>query len=215
MANRPISMSKIRQVIRCYAGGIGSKSTSKITGVSRNVVKIYVRRFVELRMSLEELETKDDMALQQLFFPVKKQPFVTDKDRLDRLQALLPFIVKALRRKGMTLELQWQAYIKKDPGGYGRTQFYNYLTEHRSRSGLTMHLEHKAGEKVFIDYCGDKLSVVDTSSGEIRPVEVFVAILGCSQLTYVEGVFTQQKEDFIYSCQHAFEYYGGVPAAVV
>ncbi|HQD10885.1 MAG TPA: IS21 family transposase [Flavihumibacter sp.] len=208
-------MSKIRQVLRCYAGGTGTKKTSQLTGVSRNVVKSYLRRFVDLRISIEEMEVLDDLALQQLFFPVKKEPAVADEGRRQRLQALLPGIVKALRRKGMTLEHQWQAYIKTDPGGYGRTQFYVYLTDYRRQSGLTMHLEHKAGEKMFVDFCGDKLSMVDISTGEIRPVEVFVAILGCSQLTYVEAVFTQQKEDFILCCANAFLFYGGVTAAVV
>jgi transposase len=214
MANKPISMSKIKQIIRCYCQGIGSKKTHQITGVSRNVIKLYVRKFQTLRLTLEEIEGYDDLALQQLFFP-PKEATVPDEDRLTRLQALLPAISKSLRRKGMTLELQWQWYRQNDPNPYGRTQFYNYLAEYQRRNGFTMHLEHKAGEKLFVDYCGDKLSVVDEQSGEVKSVEVFVSILGCSQLTYVEAVWSQKKEDFITCCQHAFEYYGGVPAAVV
>jgi transposase len=68
---------------------------------------------------------------------------------------------------------------------------------------------------VFIDFCGDKLEVVDENTGEIKKVEVFVAILGCSQLTYVWAVYTQSKEDLIEGCQKAFEYFGGVPRGVV
>ena len=208
-------MNKIKQIIRCYCQGIGSKKTHQITGISRNVIKLYVRRYIQLRLTIEEIEASDDFALQQLFFPQKPITTVPDPSRLERLEALLPAIVKALRRKGMTLELQWQAYIAKDPAGYARTRFYIYLNEFRKRSGLTMHLEHKAGEKLFVDFCGDKLSIVDELSGEIKPVEVFVAILGCSQLTYVEAVLSQKKEDFISGCQHAFEYYGGATAAIV
>lgn len=215
MANKPISMSKIKQIIRCYCQGIGSKKTHQITGVSRNVIKLYVRRFKFLQLTLEEVETSEDLQLQQLFFPPKTGPVVPDQDRLAELQALLSVITKALRRKGMTLELQWQWYKQKHPDGYGRTQFYTYLTDYQRRSGFTMHLDHKAGEKLFVDFCGDKLSVVDPNSGEVKPVEVFVAILGCSQLTYVEAVWSQKKEDFISCCQRAFEYYGGVPGAVV
>ena len=107
MANKPISMSKIKQIIRCYCQGIGSKKTHQITGVSRNVIKLYVRKFQTLRLTLEEIEGCDDLALQQLFFP-PKEATVPDEDRLTRIQALLPAISKALRRKGMTLELQWQ-----------------------------------------------------------------------------------------------------------
>ena len=60
-----------------------------------------------------------------------------------------------------------------------------------------MHLEHKAGDKMFIDFAGDKLSIIDLDTGEIIPVEFFVAILPCSQLTYVEAVMEPEKEDLI------------------
>lgn len=78
-----------------------------------------------------------------------------------------------------------------------------------------MHMEHKAADKVFVDYAGKKLQIVDKQTGEINPVEVFVAILGASQLTYVEASYTQQSEDFISSMQNALIYFGGVPAAIV
>ena len=68
---------------------------------------------------------------------------------------------------------------------------------------------------MYVDYAGDKLSIVDKQTGEIQEVEVFVAILGASQLTYVEAVMSQQKEDFIGACEGAILYFGGVPAAIV
>ncbi|MBK7576221.1 MAG: transposase [Ignavibacteria bacterium] len=72
-----------------------------------------------------------------------------------------------------------------------------------------MHIEHKAGDKMYIDYAGATLDIADTATGEVRSAEVFVAILGASQLIYVEAVASQGKEDFIYACRHALEYYGG------
>ena len=82
-------------------------------------------------------------------------------------------------------------------------------------SNPVMHLEHKAGDKLFIDFAGDKLSIVDADSGEILPVEVFVAILPCSQLTYVEAVMSQGKEDLITACENSLHYMGGTPLAIV
>jgi transposase len=76
-------------------------------------------------------------------------------------------------------------------------------------------MDHKAGDKLYVDFAGDKLSIIDKQTGEIQHVEVFVAILGASQLTYVEAVMSQQKEDFIGACEGAMLYYGGVPAAIV
>ena len=76
-------------------------------------------------------------------------------------------------------------------------------------------MNHKAGDKVYIDFAGEKLSITDKDSGEIQDVEVFAAILGCSQLTYVEAVYSQKKEDLIKACENALHYFGGTPAAIV
>lgn len=78
-----------------------------------------------------------------------------------------------------------------------------------------MHIDHKAGDKVYIDFAGKKLQVVDPSSGEIQDVEVFVAILAASQLTYVEAVLDQSKESLICACENALHYFGGPPSAIV
>lgn len=78
-----------------------------------------------------------------------------------------------------------------------------------------MRMEHKAGDKMFVDYTGKKLQLVDKVSGEITDVEVFVAILGCSQLTFVMAMASQRKEDFIMGCEQALHFYGGVPQAIV
>lgn len=78
-----------------------------------------------------------------------------------------------------------------------------------------MHIEHKVGDKLYIDFAGDKLKIIDKETGEEKAVEVFVAILGASQLTYVEAVYTQAKEDLIAACENALHYCGGVPAAIV
>ena len=77
-----------------------------------------------------------------------------------------------------------------------------------------MRMEHKAGDKLFVDYTGSKLWIYPPGE-QPREVEVFVAILGCSLLTYVEAVESQRKEDFISACENAFYYYGGVPKAIV
>jgi transposase len=79
----------------------------------------------------------------------------------------------------------------------------------------SLHIEHKAGDKVYIDFAGKKLQIVDKATGEIKAVEVFVSVLGCSQLTYVEAVMSQKKEDFIQCIENAFWYYDGVPQVIV
>jgi transposase len=97
----------------------------------------------------------------------------------------------------------------------GLSQFKHYFSQWKAQVNPTMHMEHKAGDKLYVDFAGDKLEIINEQTGEVKPVEVFVAILGASQLTYVEAVMTQQKEDFIFACENALHYCGGVPAAIV
>jgi transposase len=115
----------------------------------------------------------------------------------------------------MNRRILWEAYRKEFPDGFQYTQFCFYYNQWKARVNPTMHLDHKAGDKLYVDFAGEKLSITDKESGEIIEVEVFVAILGASQLTYVEAVSSQQKEDFIAACEEALHYYGGVPSAIV
>lgn len=101
------------------------------------------------------------------------------------LQRCFPQLDKELRLIGMTRRILWEAYIKKFPDGFKYTQFCFYYNQWKARVNPTMHLYHKAGEK---------LSITDKDTGEVIEVEVFVAILSASQLAYVEGVLSQQKE---------------------
>lgn len=213
MSNKIITMQKIKQIIKSSCSGWGSKKISSTSGVSRNTVKKYIHKFKELKISWEELSELTDNEVHELFI-VNPAPLELS-ERYTTLQALLPSISKALMKKGSNMSLLWSEYIKKHPSGYQLSQYRAYLRQYLSRSSITMHFEHKAGDKMFVDYCGDKLYIVDTDTGELKPVEVFVAILGCSQYTYVEASMTQSKEDFICCCRSAFEYYGGATQAIV
>jgi len=215
MPNKPISMSKLKQIIRLHCQGKGSKAVSAATGTSRGTVRDYIRKFLALKLTLDEAEALDDLRLHQLFFAAAKTLNVPDQTRLDRLEAMLPALAKMSRQSGMTIQRLWTHYLSQDPSGYSRTRFYLYLREYTRRSSTTMHLEHKAGEKMFVDYCGNKLHLIDEGSGEMKEVEVFVCILGSSQFTYVEATMSQKKEDFIASCRRSLEYYGGAPRAIV
>jgi len=78
-----------------------------------------------------------------------------------------------------------------------------------------MHISHKAGDKMYVDYAGKTLQLVERESGEVQEVQFFVAILGSSQYTYAQVTLSQGKEDFITSVENALHFYGGVPAAIV
>jgi transposase len=212
MANKSINMLRLRQILRYYTQGTSKKQISAITGVARNTVKRYIGRFTSLHITYEDVASLSDHELEKLF--IEPNPKLPD-ERFERLQQLLPGIEKQMSRKGTNLLQLWEQYAAANVPFYQYTQFRKYYHFYSNRVKPVMHMEHKAGDKMYIDFAGDKLSIVDTDSGEIKEVEVFAAILGYSQLTYVEAVMSQRKEDLIKACGNALHYLGGVPSAIV
>ena len=103
--------------------------------------------------------------------------------RLQTLQKRFPQVDKELKRTGFTRKILWESYLKDCPDGLQYTQFCFYYNQWKVRVNPVMHIDHKAGDKMYIDFAGKKLEIIDPQSGEIRAMEVFVAILGASQLT--------------------------------
>jgi transposase len=174
-------------------------------------VKKYIHKWNTLDMSYEEFRERGDAALHALF--CMSEESLVPNPRMEVLENLLPDICKESGKKGMTTLLQWLAYRKNHPEGYGITQFRIAVQRYRKITNPSMRMEHKTGDKMFIDYTGDKLWIYPHGE-QARQVEVFVAVLGCSLLTYVEAVGSQSKEDFITACENAFYYCGGVPRAM-
>jgi len=204
-------MKKVRLIIRLYTEGVSKRTISEKSGCSRNTVKKYIRQFIALGMTFDELNKLSNTSLEELF---KSEPPSPGK-KLETLKSYFPEMEKALKKKGITRELLWNKYISENPDGYRLSQFKEHYNRWRKQSGGVMHIEHKAGDKMYVDYAGDRLEIVDMDTGELRQVEVFVAVLGASQLTYVDASFSQKKEDFIQSCENALHYFGGVPQAII
>ena len=118
-------------------------------------------------------------------------------------------------RQGVTLQLLHVEYLAQHPNGYRYTQSCEHYRRWVRRQRPSMRQVHRAGEKLFVDYSGGKPEVVDPETGEIRSVELFVAVLGASNYTYVEATETQQSSDWIASHVRALRYLGGVPHALV
>ncbi len=120
-----------------------------------------------------------------------------------------------LRKKAVTLQLLHVEYLEQHPDGYRYTQFCEIYKRWRGRQGPTMRQVHRAGEKMFVDYSGDRPAIVDPQTGEVIPVELFVAVLGASNYTYVEATRTQQSQDWIESHQRTLQFLGGAAAVWV
>lgn len=212
MANNPISMNKLRHLLRLHSQGFSKLQIAEQTGIARNTLKKYLAEFTASGLTFAEVKQLSDKELEALFVKPQTKPL---NEKLRTLFELFPAMDKALKRKGVTRQLLWEEYIRDHPHGVGRSRFNHYFVLWKAQVNPVMHMEHKAGDKLYIDFAGDKLSIVDKQTGEVQPVEVFVAILGASQLTYIEAVPSQSKEDLIAACENALHYFGGVPAALV
>jgi transposase len=204
-------MHKLKQIIRLYGQGKGTKSIHGMVGVSRNTIKKYLQIFHASGISYDKFFKLSDSELSSMF-EVTKSSQPTQRQLV--LEAMLPSLCKQLKRKGVTREQLHKQYLEKHPDGYSRTRFNNFIQLYLGQSHPVMHIDHKAGEKMYIDFAGEKLYLENTSGSHLS-VEVFVAVLGCSQLTYVEAVHSQKKEDLIRVCENALHYFEGVPRAIV
>ena len=127
-----------------------------------------------------------------------------------------PRLHQELKRKGVTLQLLWAEYAEAHgKRAYRYSQFCFHYQRWRTRQKRSMRQLHRAGEKLFIDYCGQTVPIVNAITGELRPAEVFVAVLGASSYTYAEATWTQTLPDWIASHQRAFRFFAGVVALLV
>ena len=208
-------MSRIKQVLRCFAAGKGTKSIASMLDMSRNTVRKYINTFNLCGKTIEEVLAMDETTLLDLFKEEPDRNPIPKSERYEEVMELMPEYARMLRKKGVTKQMVYQKYREEYPDGYMRSQFYRILQVYLIQSAPVAHLEHKAGDRMYVDFAGDRLHIIDRETGEKVPVEVFVAILPCSQLTYVEAVMSQKKEDFIRACENAFYFYGGTPQAIV
>lgn len=211
MAAKPISMSIIKQIIRLKEQGEPILKISRITGVSKNTVKKYLRYLKGQNLNFDKVLQMSDYDVEKLFYDKEEKPFA----RYEELEKMFLYIEKELKRTGVTRMLLWGEYKREHPQGYGYSQFCEHLHRRFKTNKAVMHFEHEPGDKMYIDFAGKRLYITDRKTGKIRPVEVYVSVLGYSQMTYVEAVESQKKEDFISATQNALHFFSGVPQVLV
>ena len=211
MAATTIGMSTIKQIFLLKEAGTPYQKISRTLGISRNTVKKYIRLAGQKRLVLSEIVSVPDQELEGLLL----SPDQDATARYEVLETLFPSIEKELQRTGVNRWLLWEEYKGEHPDGYSYAHFCYHFREWSTNRKATMHFEHEPAEKLFIDYTGKKLHWIDQVTGQVNEVEVYVAILGHSQLTYVEAVATQKKEDFITATENALHYFGGVPKVLI
>ena len=205
-------MLNIRHLLRLYAQNQTVSEIMIQTGIKRNVLKQIINDYIESGLDFSELNSLSDSDLDDLF---KRPDERKLSERLQTLYSLFPAMDAELKKKGVTKSVLWDEYRQKYTDCVSRRTFYAHFAKWKARKNPVMRQEHKDGDKLFIDFAGEKLCMTDLATAKEIPVEVFVAVLGASQLTYVEAVMTQKKEDFISACENALHFIQGVPGAIV
>ena len=211
MSMKRLSMRKIREVLRlAFEAGLTARKIGRSLSVSHPTVLSYLSRARKEGLSWPLPEGMDDAALEKRLSSPPSTVTVSSRPSPDAA-----LIHQDLKRKGVTLQLLWQEYKQSHPAGYQYTQFCEHYRRFAKKLDLSLRQVHKAGEKLFVDYAGHTVPVIDAFTGEIRYAQIFVAVLGASNYTYAEAAFSQDLPSFIGAHIRAFEYLQGVPALLI
>jgi len=206
-----ITMHKLKEILRLKHGCLMShRQIANSLSISASVVSRYANRAAQLGITTWPYDQKwDDVSLRRAFL----------KTEVKTKQYPLPnwlTVHHELKHKTLTLQLLWEEYTERHPAGYYSYNHYCRLYKvWLKRQKPSMRQNHKAGEKLFIDYCGPTMPIIGPTTGLIKTAQIFVAVLGASNYTFAEATWSQQLEDWVMSHARCFEFLGGVPELLI
>lgn len=210
-AKRRLTMRAIRHILRLHASGESDRSIGRSVGAARSTVQDTLKRAKAAGLTWPLPADLTDTLLEQRLFA--RSGVKTGLRR--RPEPDWAALAREMKRSGVTMTILHEEYRAACPEGYGYSRFCDLMREFERRLSPTMRQNHVAGDKVFVDYSGKKLPIVDPATGEIRQAEIFVAVLGASNFTYAEATWTQQLPDWIEAHVRMFRFFGGVPKLIV
>ncbi len=210
-AKRELTMRQIRQMLRLARDGVSAREIGRTLGVARSTIQDNLKRASTAGLSWPLAGDLTDVVLEQRLFAHAgvKRGFRR------RAEPDWGSLACELKRPGVNLMVLWEEYRAVHPAGYGYSRFCDLFREFERRLSPTMRQDHPAGDKVFVDYSGKKIMIVDRATGVVREAEIFVAVLGASNYTYAEATWTQKLADWIEAHVRMFRFFGGVPRLVV
>ena len=210
MATERLRMRHVREILRQkLVVGRSNRQVAASLGISNGAVSGAAGRARALGLDWTQITALSDDALEERLYGPR-----TTK-RAGRPLPDPAYLHLELRRVGVTLQLLHLEYLEQHPNGFRYTAFCGHYSAWHARQKLTMRQVHRAGEKLFVDYSGNKPRIVDPQTGEVSEVELFVAVLGASNFTYAEATHTQTIPDWIGSHVRALHELGGVPKVIV
>jgi transposase len=205
-------MRKLKEVLRLQSLGLSQHQIARICSVSQSTVHEYVSAAQRADVKWPLPENWGDQQIQQAVFPQRPDPAIWRKHP----EPDWPQIHQELQtHKDLTLQLVWQEGRENNPDGYGYSRFCDLYRRWLKKLDLVLRHDHRAGEKMFVDYAGATISIYDPASGAVNPAAVFVAVLGASNYTFAEATSGQDLPNWTGSHMRAFEFFGGVTEVVV
>ena len=211
MPARRLPLRKTRLILRLlWQAGLGVRQTALSCQISHATVLEYRTRAEEAGLDWAQVEALDSVSLERELFPSTAAP------PPPRPLPEWSEIHLELKQPGVTLQLLWDEYKAAYPeDGYQYSRFCDLYRQWRGRLDLSMRQQHKAGEKLFVDYCGQTVPIIDAATGATHAAQIFVAVLGASSYTYAEATRSQKLPDWTGSHARAFEFFGGVTELVI
>jgi len=208
---RRLTMRQLRHLLRLSSDGVSVRDISDVLGIARSTVQDSIGRAAAVGLSWPlAADLADDVLEGRLFARAGVK-----QGQRRRPEPDWSVIAVEVKKPGVTLSLLWEEYRAVHPDGYAFSRFCDLFRGFERRLTPTMRQIHIAGDKVFVDYSGKKLPIVDRKTGEIREVEIFVGVLGASSYTFAEATWTQTLPDWIGSHVRMFAFFGGVPRLIV
>jgi len=208
--SRRSKVVKVKECLRLeQMGGISYRMIGKSIGCSHNTVKKILVRATEKNITWDQAQGMDEQELEILLYG--ERPSTLAK----RPEPDMVTMDQELRKTGVNLTLLWHEYKLANPDGLQYTQFCDHYRKWAGIKSVTLHIQHKAGEKMFVDWMGPTMSVIDPDTGEMITAYLFVSTVGTSSYPYVEAFPTKEKENWITAHLHAFSYYGRLPLILV
>ena len=205
-----LPMRKIRDVLRLQDSGFSERRIATSLNIGSTSAGEYIRRARRAGLAWPLPRDLTDEALERLLFPAPPDIPPDQRPRPD-----WTWVYREKRKPNVTLSLLWEEYRAAHPDGYSLSHFCDLYRNWEGRLAPTMRQAHVAGEKMFVDYAGSTIDIVDGATGEVHEAQIFVAVLGASSYTYAEATWTQKLPDWIASHSRAFAFFGGVSAQVI
>jgi len=205
-------MRKLREILRLRLDAkLSLRQINTSLKLSLGVVQKACCKAAEIKLDWDSIEALDDQQLAQLFYPSPVIKLPTEQQTPD-----FSDIHRELRRKGVTKYLIWEEYAQQYPDRcYSYSQYCRLYADWCRKQKRSMRQVHRAGEKLFVDYAGQTMPIINPETGEVRFTQIFVAVLGASNYTFAEATLSQKLPDWLGSHVRAFEFFGGVPEIIV